>query len=173
MKPFRKNLTQERLMYLFNYDAETGVFTRKVRTSKANHVGDVAGCVRPNGYRGITVDGVSYLAHRLAWLYVHGEFPRLFMDHVNRNRDDNRISNLREATLSENSMNRGMQSNNTSGAKGVIWVEKEKRWHAECGVGNRKKVCKTFANYEDALSYVLNAREYFHGEFANHGMESV
>jgi hypothetical protein len=88
-------LTAERLRKRLRYDAETGLFTRRVGSGHA-HAGDMAGSVHSTGYVRICIDGGRYTAHRLAWLYVHGVWPSGQIDHINRNRSDNRIANLRE-----------------------------------------------------------------------------
>ncbi|MCK9994454.1 MAG: hypothetical protein Dbin4_02974, partial [Alphaproteobacteria bacterium] len=98
-------LTQSRLKELLHYDPDTGVFTRRVQTSSNARVGDVAGCLHPEGYRHIQIDGKRYAAHRLAWLYMTGEWPTNQLDHLNGVRDDNRWGNLREATHGQNQQN--------------------------------------------------------------------
>jgi hypothetical protein len=92
---------------LFNYDCETGEirWAAKVPRSKTK-IGDIAGSVMRDGYRRVIVHGKFVLAHRLAWLMYYGKFPENEIDHINRNRADNRICNLREATRSQNCMNR-------------------------------------------------------------------
>jgi hypothetical protein len=87
-------LTAERLREQLRYDAETGVFTRRVGSGHAR-AGDMAGTVHSTGYVRISIDGGKYTAHHLAWLYVHGVWPYQ-IEHINRKRSDNRIANLRE-----------------------------------------------------------------------------
>ena len=90
-------LTQARLKKLLSYNTDTGEFRWRVTRRGAARAGSVAGCVRHDGYVRIAIDGKRYLAHRLAWLYVHGELvPEL--DHANGVRSDNRLDNLRPAT---------------------------------------------------------------------------
>lgn len=98
-------LTQDRLKELLHYDEDTGMFTWIVSTARCVKVGDIAGSKNGKGYLHIMVDKRIYLAHRLAFLYVHGRFPE-FTDHINWIRDDNRISNLREVTQQENNQNK-------------------------------------------------------------------
>ena len=88
-------LTAERLRERLRYDAETGAFTRRVGSGHAR-AGEMAGTVHSTGYVRITIDGGKYTAHHLAWLYVHGVWPSDQIEHIHRNRSDNRIANLRE-----------------------------------------------------------------------------
>lgn len=95
-------LTQERLVEALSYSPETGEFRWRIGSRMA---GKVAGTWITDGYRSIILDGRPYASHRLAWLYVHGEWPKELIDHINGVRDDNRISNLRECTGAENQQN--------------------------------------------------------------------
>lgn len=124
-------LTQERLKQLFRYTPKTGRFTRLCSQPSVN-AGDVAGCLQ-RGYVKIGIDGKVYNAHRLAWLYVNGEFPENQIDHVNGVRDDNRICNLRDVTNIENHKNQKTPVNNTSGVIGVSWIKGSKKWRSKIG----------------------------------------
>lgn len=123
-------VTQERLHELLTYDPASGVFTRKVKTSSRARLNKEVGSIDSRGYRQICLLGRLHLAHRLAWVYVYGEWPSEQIDHINRNRLDNRIANLRVVTCSENSQNSGMWRNNTSGHKGVYWNKPRQQWTA-------------------------------------------
>ena len=107
MTDSKQELTAERLREVLAYDPDTGVFTWKARTSPFSrvNVGDVAGNLRRDGYIEICVDGRKHQSHRLAWLYVYGEWPADQIDHINGIRTDNRIANLREANNAENHHN--------------------------------------------------------------------
>jgi len=121
-------LTAERLRALLDYDPETGVFTRKVRTSNRIRSGDIAGTRNPPRYTLISIEGIQYRAHRLAWLYVYGEWPSEDLDHINRVKTDNRLCNLRLATRKQNMENNGPQKNNRLGIRGVYWDVARKKW---------------------------------------------
>ena len=82
----------------------------------------------------ISVDGSRYRAHRLAWLYMTGEWSRGDIDHINTYKADNRFCNLREATRSQNSANSPKQCNNVSGFEGVSWVKRDRKWRSDIGV---------------------------------------
>jgi len=146
-----------------NYDPETGVFTWKsVRGPRA--IGSKSGC-NHKGYVRIKLSGVSYLAHRLAFLSHYGFLPE-FVDHINSIKDDNRIINLRSCTRSQNGQNRGPKSDNTSGYKGVLSSGKKGRWQAKISINGRETHLGVFdCKHKAALSY-NEAAKIHHGEFA-------
>jgi len=128
-------MTLKYLSREISYDADTGFF-HWVRSGKGRILGRCAGGRASDGYILICINGHRYPAHRLAWLFVHGEWPSGQIDHINRIKSDNRIANLRLAHAWENAHNKGLQSNNTSGAKGVRF--KKGAWEASFMVrGNR------------------------------------
>ncbi len=126
----RPELTAECLRSVLDYEPETGIFTWKVRTSNSVKVGDVAGGPDGRGYLQISVQSRLYQAHRLAWLHVNGVWPKLNIDHINRNPSDNRLVNLRDVTQKQNLQNRSKPSNNTSGYPGVVWHKRISKWQA-------------------------------------------
>lgn len=126
-------LTQKRLKELLNYDSNTGNFTNLTNRHKAKK-GKAAGFKISKGYISIVLEKIEYRAHRLAWLYVYGVWPKNQIDHENHIRDDNRISNLRCVTHQENSKNRRLGSNNSSRIIGVGWRKKDKEWRARIKV---------------------------------------
>lgn len=127
--------------------------------------GDVAGSVYANGYRYIQIEGEDYRAGRLAWFFVTGTDPVAFIDHKNKDRDDNRFENLREATNSENQAN-AWWSTNTSGFKGVSWQKSRGQWAAAITVDGKAKFLGRFkTRVEAAKAYRAAAIEAW-GEFA-------
>ncbi len=145
-------LTAEYLRSVLHYDQETGIFTWKVRTSNSVKVGDAAGCPNGAGYLQITVQSRLYLAHRLAWLHTHGEWPKEQLDHINRNRSDNRIANLREVTHKQNLQNAGKYSNNTSGYPGVSWNKRISKWRARIKHNYKYIHLGYFTTIEEAIA---------------------
>lgn len=116
-----QKLFAQRVRELFDYSPDTGAFLRRVRTSKSVQAGTVAGSVRRDGYRVIRVDGVLYLAHRLAWVYAYGVWPSHKIDHKDGDPDNNRFANLRDVSDRVNAQNKRVaQSNNASGFLGVV-----------------------------------------------------
>lgn len=161
-------MNQDRLRELLSYDPDTGVFTWLVPKGRSRR-GQVAGCVSVNGYVEIRIDRHHHLGHRLAWLYVFGEFPKEQIDHINNDRSDNRLSNLRAATNSQNHCNKKRPVNNTSGVKGVTWDTDRQRWAAQLVVNGNRKFLGRFAEIADATAAVEQARAAMHKEFANNG----
>jgi hypothetical protein len=116
----KTDLTQARLRELFHYDPDTGVFHWQVaKTGVPRRRNGLAGSVDA-GYVRIKVDGHQYRAHRLVWLYVHGVWPDGEIDHINRNRSDNRLCNLRDVSFTTNQQNQSLPTkNNKAGFLGV------------------------------------------------------
>lgn len=129
-------LTQERLKQLFHYDPLTGIFTRLTTTSPRAIAGDIAGC-QTQGYTVFRVDGTLHRAHRLAWLYMTGEWATDDIDHRNRVRSDNRWVNLRAATRGQNLQNSSKRKDNKCGITGVDFDTKRSKWRAQIAVDKR------------------------------------
>ena len=161
-------LTQEYLKSILDYDLDTGIFTWKVSKANRTKVGDVAGWSY-NGYREIEINNKAYKAHRLAWLYVYGEMPKKLIDHVDGNRSNNKISNLREATYQENSENYKTPKTNKSGVKNVSWYKSLNKWVVSISIRKTKKTVGYYDDLELAELVAIEARNKYRGEFANHG----
>lgn len=160
-------LTAERVRELFHYDPDVGIFTRLKRTSKNTKIGESVGCIRPDGYLSVSIDNKAYQLHRIAWLYVTGEFPKHQIDHVNGARDDNRLTNLREATNAQNSQNRGRNKNNSSGYTGVTWNTEHGKWKPQISWNGKVHHLGYFDDPEEAHKMYLFAKEnthHFQGE---------
>jgi hypothetical protein len=147
----KTKLTQDIIKTWLNYDPDTGIFTRKINSvNNKMKAGDIAGCLFKNGYVNIVVAGERIGAHRLAWLYVCGEFPSTNIDHINRNRSDNRIVNLRLANQHQNMQNAGMFKHNTSGTKGVAWRKDKQKWNAQIMHNKKHLHIGYYNNFDDA-----------------------
>lgn len=157
-------LTQQRLKELVTYDPETGLFTWQTSCGGRSTPGRRAGAKKSDGYIVIGLDGGAYQAHRLAWLYVHGRWPNSFLDHMNGNKSDNRIGNLRLATNTQNHQNVGITRSNTSGFKGVRKLRK--KWQAQIRANGRWLYLGVYPTPEEAAAAYKEAAAKYHGEFA-------
>jgi hypothetical protein len=106
------------------------------------------------------------LAHRLAWYFVFGEFPEQHIDHINGDKTDNRIQNLRLANPAQNSWNMRKSVRNTSGFKGVSWDEKNRLWCAQIQTHGKNKKLGRFSTKELAHAAYIDAAKKLHGDFA-------
>lgn len=158
-------LTVERLKQKLSYNSNTGLFTWK-RSRGPGKEGAVAGRLHNQGYIRISIDYKDYLAHRLAWLYVYGEWPSDEIDHVNGIKTDNRICNLRAATREENCRNVTVNKRNRLGIKGVSERNDCKnRFRAKIMINGKVVVLGQYKTAEEAkAAYNEAARKYF-GEF--------
>jgi len=127
---------QERLKELFNYNPERGELTWRISKSFRRPAGQTAGGLNGCGYPTVRVNNKAYLAHRIIWKLVTGEEPDV-IDHINRIRNDNRISNLRNCTTADNASNRGISKANSSGIKGVNWKKDKAKWHCQITMKGR------------------------------------
>lgn len=159
-------LTAERLRELLVYEPSTGAFTWRIRRAGNAMAGSPAGHLTVRGYISIGINGRRYLAHRLAWLYIHGVLPKSEIDHINRIPSDNRIANLREANRSENMQNTRMLSNNTSGFRGVFWDKHRSRWRARICLNNQVCHIGIFASVEEARDAYESAAAALHARRA-------
>jgi len=157
-------ITPERLRALLAYDPETGHFTWRVPLSRRIRPGDRAGYAN-DGYLLVRIDRRNYRGHRLAWLYTFGEWPNGDLDHINCDRADNRISNLREATRSQNQANMRRPRHNTSGFKGASFHQRKGKWQAIIQKDGKTLYLGLFPTAADAHAAYCAAAQELHGEF--------
>lgn len=156
------SLTAERLREVLDYNPETGNFVWKKRLSARAGVGEIAGVINGGGYRVIKIDKVLHLAHRLVWLYVYGEAPKV-IDHMDGCPGNNRLSNLHNGTLMDNQHNRGgATSRNKTGFIGVSRITNSDKFGAFIGLGGRNKNLGTFNSPEEASRAYLAAKVGLH-----------
>lgn len=172
MKPsdHRRGLTREILREILDYNQDSGDFIWRVNSGKAKR-GNIAGKPHhsngvPSGYILIGIKGYHYLAHRLAWFYVYGEWPPHETDHINLIKGDNRIRNLRKATKSQNMQNTAAQSGNISGYKGVTYDPRDGRYDARLTINGKTYYLGRFDTPEEANAAYMIAAKKLCGEFA-------
>ena len=168
-----KNIvTQEELKRKFSYNSKTGLFTRlkKMGNFKAGSIVVIKPHHSGYLYLRMTLDSgevKSFSLHRLAWLYENGILPE-FIDHLNHNRSDNRILNLRSVTRQDNNMNQTLSKHNTSGVMGVSWHKRQQKWCAGIKVKYKKIYLGSFDDKNDAILARKEA-ELKYGFHDNHG----
>jgi hypothetical protein len=161
-------ISQSQLKEVLDYNRETGVFTWAVNVGSRAKKGRVTGCVNDRGYVLIQYKGKVYGAHRLAWLYVHGELPKHEIDHINHNKEDNSIANLRDVPHAENQRNKPRHSDNSSGYTGVQWNKVIRKWVATVCSEGKSIHLGCFDIKEDAVAARSSANVKY-GFHQNHG----
>lgn len=162
-------ITQERLHEMFEY--RNGTLYRKKSLGRTK-AGDKVGFVNSKGYVAVNIDKQCIAVHRLIWVMQHGEFPEL-IDHIDGNRQNNRIENLRLADKFGNAQNKRMHKNNTSGVKGVYWKKDKNKWAAQIMCNNKPKFIGYFDSLDDANNATFLTRNELHGKFTNHGITAM
>jgi hypothetical protein len=171
-----KELTQEYLHSILNYEPEKGVFTWKLRPIdyfkneramkiwNVRYSGKKAGCTNTIGYEVISILKKRYLAHRLAWLYVYGILPDFDIDHINGIRNDNKLINIRQANRSENLQNqRVCRSNNKStGLLGAYYDKLQDKFYSQIVLNNKKTWLGLFNTAIDAHNAYVSAKRELH-----------
>ena len=161
-------ITKELLDELFEY--KDGSLYWKVTLSNRGKIGNKAGSERTDGYLRLGINGKEYAIHRLVFFMHNGYLPKI-IDHIDNNYLNNKIENLREATQSQNLQNSKLSKNNTSGIKNVSWDKEKNKWLVSIKIKNNGKsqYIGYYANIELAELIAIEAREKYHGTFANHG----
>lgn len=155
------------LVSVLRYDYSSGVFFW-LKDSSRRKSGDMAGYIRQDGYSEIKLNFEKFFGHRLAWFYVFKKWPEFQIDHINGDRSNNRISNLRESNQHENLKNRAISSNNTSGVMGVSLDKSRGLYIAVIGVNGKIKNLGRFKTMGEAIS-ARKASEQKYGYHPNHG----
>jgi hypothetical protein len=163
------SLTVQQLKDFLHYDPATGHFTWIKSAGKRSYVGLKAGCVNTIGYWQIGFAGKRRSGHRLAWLYMTGEWPAQEIDHINLNRSDNSWANLRQANRVSNSGNAPCHKDNKTGVKGVSWNEERRKWVAQICIGGRQTNLGRYDSVKEAHAAYCEAAAVQFGEFARFG----
>ena len=166
-------ITQCELKEVLDYNPDTGVFTWKKTVNSHAVVGSVAGNQGCSVYIRITIYKKKYAAHRLAFLYMTGNFPKNSIDHINRIKDDNRWANLRDATYSQNQSNKAKYKTNKSGYKGVVWIKQRKKWRAQISYMHKDIFIGYYTTPQEASEAYNKKAIELSGEFAYTGDDTI
>lgn len=153
---------QKVLQRVFNYCPETGVFTWRTSLGGRSSVGQEVGWLHRSGYVYIGLHGQSHKAHRLAWKYVYGKDPNGLIDHIDRDKTNNRIANLRIVSDGESNQNKATYRNNRSGHKGVGWYARRKAWRVRIQHDKRVILVGFFPTIEHAIAARNAAEQQWH-----------
>lgn len=163
-------MTNKRLKEVLHYDWKTGILTWLIDRTGGTRKGDIAGYIRTDGYRYVTIDGFKYLAQRIIFLYMTGVLPTKHVDHISHNRDNNAFLNLRYATCSINSKNQSLYKNNTSGCLGVSFDKVNNKWRVKIEVDYKTINLGRHKNKATAIT-IRKAAECWYGFHKNHGVK--
>lgn len=170
MRKASQSLSAEGLREMLHYDPETGAFRWLCDPGCPNRkAGTIAGGDNGSGYIRIGISGRKYYAHRLAFFYMTGDWPKAPVDHQDGNSLNNKWKNLREADRSNNAANMKTPRSNTSGVKGVTWSKKEEKWVAQICVNYRNIYLGSFDCIDQAAKVRKRASRQYFGEFARAG----
>lgn len=173
----REALTADYVRQILSYNPDTGEFVWRERPREhfknaqaysawnSRFAGKSSGNIS-DGYWQININYRTYQAHRLAWLWMTGEWPNGEIDHIDCVGVNNRFANLREAAHSENMRNARKRADNASGVKGVYWDHRREKWQAQISANNKHFYLGSFDNIEDAAASYSKAARKLHGEFA-------
>lgn len=159
-----QEMTKDSLQSWFDYDGKTLSWKDKSRETKI--------CFNNGGYPIIRYAGNARLVHRLVFILVHGYVPKQ-LDHIDGDRTNYAIENLRDCPQSQNAMNKIKQSNNKSGFKGVFWDKAFKRWVVAVAAYGKNYRKTGFKSAEDAYEFACLLRDMVHGNYANHGVKGA
>lgn len=152
-------INQSILKEIIEYNPETGFMRNKRSNKPTGNSSD------SSGYKMIGILGKVYRVHRIAWMLVHGDDMPDYIDHINGDKTDDRISNLRPATNSQNMCNTGKRADNTSGYKGVCFHNQRKKWMARINLNNKQVSLGLYSTREQASSAYKLAAYMFYGEY--------
>jgi hypothetical protein len=163
----KESISQNELLNLF--DLKNGVLYWKVNKPHSKYkAGDVAGRKVKDGYMQVCVNRIRILNHQVVFKMFHGYVPKT-IDHIDGNIQNNSVENLRPATISQNQYNSKVSTRNKSGVKGVHWNVSNKKWQVQLSINGKQSTLGYFADLELADLVAQEARDKYHGAFANHG----
>jgi len=156
----RNKITQEEVKSLFDYREDGFLIRKKDAQMGLIKIGAVVGCIGNCGYYRTYIKGKNVLVHQLVWLWHYGYIPENEIDHIDRNRANNRIENLREVSRTCNARNLTTPSNNTSGVKGLSWYKRQNIWEAHISKKGIKIHIGRSEDYVEAVAMRLAAEQF-------------
>ena len=160
-----KLLSHEYLSSIMTYDIHTGLFTRIYKTNNNTNLSKPAGTVDSTGYIRIKINGIKYMAHRLAYFMVNKSWPKNLIDHIDGKKKNNIYTNLRQATVSENARNSKPHIDNPTGTKGVYYSKTRKKYIAEICTNYKTKYLGGYDTISEAKDVYNTAAKKYHGKF--------
>ena len=157
----RLQVSHERVLELFDY--EDGKLFRRIDNQLAKIY-----ITKGHRYARMSIDGKYYKVHRIIFLYHKGYLPDI-IDHINGDRYDNQIENLREVNTYQNRQNSRIYSTSTSGVKNVYWCKSSKKWRVSMHINGEKHIFGHYADIEEAKQVATSMRDKYFKDFANHG----
>lgn len=154
-----KLLTQKELKRILSYDSVTGIFRWKIRLNVNKVIGSVAGGLSSSGYVRIGINGIYYNAHELAFLYKEGYIPENIIDHIDRIKDHNWWSNIRETSQQCNIRNTGNFAHNKSGVKGICFYKKGNKWKSTIMINKKQLFLGYHEDFNEAVCHRLAAEQ--------------
>ena len=148
-------ITQSEVKRLFSYNRHTGILKWKIKPSARVSIGDEAGTINSQGYKQVVFNRKTYKVHVLIWLWSKGYIPEGDIDHKDRVRHHNWLSNLREISRQCNNRNCGIRKDNKSGIKGICWNKKNKKWHVSIAINKIQHFIGLFADFDEAVCHRL------------------
>ena len=159
-------ITQEYVRQVFNY--KDGDLFWNIKPNTRVRIGDKAGSQDAKGYLYLSLDRKKYPVHHIVFLYFNGYLPKM-IDHIDNIKNNNKIENLREATYSQNNRNVLLRKDNKSGIKNVFFEKWTKKWKVMLRIDGKRKCFGRYSDVDLAELVAIEARNKYHGEYANHG----
>ncbi|WP_020184800.1 HNH endonuclease signature motif containing protein [Methylopila sp. 73B] len=162
-----KLITIDRVRHVFSYDGATGILSWRISTTNRVRAGEAVGSLNRYGYLATTIDGNRQMVHRLIWAFVYGKWPDEFLDHINGDRSDNRLCNLREASALQNAWNCRRHADSVTGVKGINFHKgRKKPFQARIYRSGTVKSLGYFSTIDEADAAYRAADRLLSGEFA-------
>jgi hypothetical protein len=161
---YRNEVTQQRLKELVTYNPQSGQLFWRLNRRGQKPAGTEAGTLAQDGYIKIRIDGLSYQAHRLIWLYAYGEWPKEEIDHIDLVKSNNALLNLREASHTQNMQN--VASRKKEGKKGAHFDKRRNHWYSSIRIQGKQKRIGTFPTERLAHKAYMAASKKYHGDFS-------